>query len=314
MAKHTVIRKNTFLGLFAVAIWSFAALLAVELTSIPLFELLFCEFLIAFLIVVTRYSISNEKKSFSNFRKRDLLIASTALIANQLFYYSAFRHSPAAQVDLINYLWPTLLILFSSLLPNEKSCPSYIIACVLCLFGIYTLLSPEEAQNSSTDNLLGYLLAFGAAISWTLYSLYSRYRGSSNSANCISWACGPTALACLLMHLWFEKFVFPNLLEIALILILGVFQMGLAFYFWERGLKGGCVKFLSLSSYSIPIFSVLLLVLFGKTDFEPRMITATFIISLSPIFPLFAKKLKSLKISPIERNQKSSQLAVLKSA
>lgn len=310
MNKETVVGKNTFFGLFAVVIWSFAALLAVELTSIPLFELLFCEFLIAFLIVLARYSISNEKKLFYNFKKRDLLIASVALTANQLLYYAAFRHAPAAQVDLINYLWPTMLILLSSLLPKEKLCPSYIIACALCLFGVYTLISPEEAQKLSSDNLFGLLLAFGAGVSWALYSLYSRYRGSSNSANCISWACGPTALICLSLHLWFETFVFPNPLEIALILILGVFQTGLAFYFWDRGLKKGCVKILGLSSYSIPVFSVLLLVLFGKTGFEPRMITATFIISLAPVIPLIAKKLKPLKAPPIKRKQKSKPIAV----
>ncbi|MGA8165199.1 MAG: EamA family transporter [Waddliaceae bacterium] len=314
MTSHALVRKNTFLGLFAVAIWSFAALLAVELTSIPTFELLFCEFLIAYLIVFARYSISKEKPSFTSFKKRDLLIASAALIANQMFYYSAFRHSPAAQVDLINYLWPTLLILFSSFLPNEKWSSSYLIACIFCLFGVYTLLSPGESQNLSSNHLLGYFLAFGAAVTWALYSLYSRYRGSSNSASCISWACGPAALVSLLMHLYFETFVFPNQYEIALILILGVFQMGLAFYFWERGLKKGCVKSLGLSSYSIPVFSVLLLVLFGKTDFEPRMITAAHIISLSPLFPLFADKFKPQKLPTIDRKQNSSRLAVLKSA
>lgn len=292
MKNSAILRKNTLLGLLAVAIWSFAAILAVELTSIPAFELLFFEFLIAFFIVFTRYSTSKEWKTFFNFKKRDLFIASIALVTNQSLYYTAFRYSPAAQVDLINYLWPTLLITFSPLLPNEKLRPSYVIACGLCLFGVYTLLSKEGSEGLSTDLLFGYFLALGAAITWALYSLYSRYRGSSNSANCISWACGPAAIICLIIHLCFEKFVLPAAHELGFILIIGIFQIGLAFYFWERGLKKGCVKFLGLSSYSIPVFSVMLLVLFGKADFEPRMITATIIISLSPLSPIIANWIK----------------------
>ena len=313
MSEYLTIRKNTLLGLAAVAIWSFAALLAVELTSIPPFERLFCEFTIAFIVVLTRYSISKEKKSFTNINNRDLFIASTAIITNQFFYYSAFRHSPAAQVDLINYLWPTLLILFSSFLPNEKSCPSYFIACILCLFGVYTLLPPDCFQNLSSDNFTGYLLAFGAAASWALYSLYTRYRRSSSSANCISWACGPAALISLSIHLYSEKFVLPNSFEIILIVVLGVFQMGFAFYFWERGLKKGSLKLLGLSSYSIPILSVFLLVMFDKAKFESNMIIATFMISLSPLIPLFAQKIKSLNLST-PKELKNSKLAIPKSA
>lgn len=312
MTKDAITRKNTILGLFAIVIWSFAALLAVELTSIPAFELLFMEFLVAFFTVVARYSISENKAAFFNFQKKDLLITAAIIVVNQVFYYSAFRYAPAAEVDLINYLWPTLLILFSSLLPSEKICPSYLLACALCIFGLYTLLSPDDGQTFSNENIMGYFFALGAAISWALYSLYTRYGSSSSSVNCISWACGPAALACLFVHLTFETFVVPNLFESLLILLLGIFQIGLAFYFWENGLKKGSVKFLGLSSYSIPVFSVLLLVLFGKTDFEPRMVSATITISLSPLIPLAAEKVKELKIWVAGQSSKQPELASLK--
>jgi len=311
MRMHTGEQKNTFLGLFAVAIWSFAALLAVKLTSIPPFELLFYEFVIAFFVVFVRYSIAKEKESFFDFKKRDLLIASTALILNQAFYYSAFHYSPAVQVDLINYLWPTMLILFSSLFPNEKFSFSYLIACTVCLLGIYNLLSPDFSQGFSFENITGYFLAFGAAVSWTLYSLYTRYYRSSNSANCISWACGPAAALSLIIHLQYEKFIIPNLFEISLILLLGVFQIGLAFYFWEKALQKGCVKFLGLASYSIPVLSVMILVIFGIADFEQRMITATIAISASPLIPILTSRLKFLRSSSINRARRSPHLAVL---
>lgn len=282
-------KKNTYLGLIAVLIWSFAAIAAVGLIAIPPFELMVFIFGIAFLVVAVRYYASDDKKKFLYFTKVDLLVASSALVANHLCYYLAFRYSPAAEVDLINYMWPTMLILLSSFLPKEKLCLSYLFAGAVCIWGLYILLCPDFSSGVTDEYVLGYLYAFGAALSWTAYSLYTRYR-CSNSSNCISFACGVGAIFSLLVHLAFEEFVIPNGLEWSIIILMGIFEVGLAYYFWDRALKKGSVKIMSLASYSIPVFSVLLLVLFGIAEFEQRMIIATFTISVSPLIPLMKRR------------------------
>lgn len=284
-------KKNTYLGLSAVLIWSFAALAAVGLTAIPPFELMVFIFGIAFLVVIARYLKADDKKNFLNFSKMDLTIASTTLVINHLCYYLAFRYAPAAEVDLINYLWPTMLILLSSLLPNEKLCLSYLFAAAVCFWGLYILLCPDFSKGVPEEYLIGYLFAFGAALSWTLYSLYTRYH-HKNSPNCISFACGVSALFSLAVHLLFEDFVLPNGSEWAIIVLLGILEVGLAYYFWDRALKKGSVKILSLGSYSIPVLSVLILVCFGAAEFKYRMIIATFTISVSPLIPLMKRKLE----------------------
>ncbi len=282
-------KKNTYLGLCSILIWSFAAITAVWLTAIPPFELIVFIFSIAFLVVSVRYLLSKDKKKFLNFSKLDLFVTSSALVMNHVCYYLAFRYSPAAEVDLINYMWPTMLILLSSFLPKEKLCISYLLAGAVCFWGLYILLSPDFSSTTPDGYFLGYLFAFGAAVSWTLYSLYTRYR-SSNSSNCISFACGVGALFSLFIHLAFEEFVLPNGTEWSIIILLGIFEVGLAYYFWDLALKQGSVKIMSLASYSIPVFSILLLVLFGVAEFEQRMIIATFTISAAPLIPLLKRK------------------------
>lgn len=283
-------RRHTSSGLFVIIIWSFTALLAVELKFLPAFELFFLEFVLAFLVTLVRYILSKDKKSFFNFRKRDLFIASLALTGNQACYFLAFRHAPAIQVDLINYLWPTFLVLFSSFLPKEKFCIAYLISCLICLWGIYNLLAGDSSANFSSEHMMGYLLAFGAAIIWTLYSLYTRYH-KSNSSNCISWACGFAALFNFTLHMFSnETFVLPSIYESCMIILVGGISIGLAFYLWDLSLKKGHVKFLGLASYGIPILSVMILVLFGKAPFEPRMITTTIAITLAPLIPLIKNK------------------------
>lgn len=149
--------------------------------------------------------------------------------------------------------------------------------------GLY-LLIPNAADAFSAEHRFGYFLAFGSAMSWTLYCLYSRYN-ANYSANCISWACGIAALFSLGVHLRYETYVTPSLFEMLLITLVGVFQIGLAYYFWEIALKKGSVKILGLAAYTIPLFSVMILVLFGEAEFEYEMAIATILITCAPIVP-----------------------------
>jgi drug/metabolite transporter (DMT)-like permease len=298
-------QQNTAFGVIAILIWSCVALLAIELTSIPPFELLACQISIAFIVTLIRYSFSKEKKLFFNFSTKDFLIATVALIFNQACYFAAFRYSPAVQVDLINYLWPTMLILLSSFLPKEKFCFAYLLSCIVCLWGIYNLLSPSGSEYFSYENIFGYLLAFGAALSWTLYSLYTRYRKTS-SANCISLACALAAFLSIIIHFYNEKFVIPSIFEIFIIFLLGILQMGLAFYFWECSIKKGKVKVLGLTSYCIPVLSILILILFNKAEFNPQILTSTVAISLAPVIPLIKNKLKIFQEARSQKIQETS--------
>ena len=286
-------QKNTLLGFLPIAIWAFSALLAVELSFIPIFELLFFLFTVGFCFVFVRYLTSKDKKEFLNFRKKDLLVTSIFLAANQVCYFVAFRYSPAAQVDLINFLWPTLLVFFFSFLPGEKKSISHIIACFVSFFGIYQLLSPDFKHSFVYENFIGYLLAFGSALTWTAYSLYTRHN-KNITTNCTSWACGPLAILAIIFHFYTEKFVVPDFSGMLLIILAGILQMGFAVLLWGRALKKGCVKSLGVMSYTIPIFSIMVLILFGKADFNERMITTAILISISPLIPRVKNNFSSI--------------------
>lgn len=284
--------KYTLLGVVATIIWSFAPLLLTEVTSIPAFEILSFQFSLAFLMTLLRYLFSGQKKEFFSFSVGDLIAAAAALLTSQACFIASFRYSEAAVVNLVHYLWPTLLILFSSWLPQEEFCFAYFFSCFMCLWGVYYLLPMDQGFEISYGTAMGLTLAFSSALFWALYNLYTRYRKSS-SANCISCASGIAAVFSFLLHRRYESFVIPNLAEQVIIVILGIIQMGLAFYFWECALKRGRVKVLGLASYGTPILSTLILVLFGKSDFEYRLIISMFAISFSPIFPFFKTIIKS---------------------
>jgi drug/metabolite transporter (DMT)-like permease len=282
--------KNTFQGFLSFIIWSFGALLAINLKNLPLFQVISTQFLLAFFVNSLLCLSSSNKNSFFKFKARNLIISSLCLFTTQFCYFSAFRLAPAAQVDLINYLWPTMLILFSSLLPGERLSYSYLVASLLCLLGISLLLMPVYGQPFTNEYLPGYLLAFGGAVSWTCLCLYTRYQGISTT-NSLAWSCGICGILYLALHLSTEQFIVPTVLEGISMFFIGVFQIALAYHFWEKALKKGHIKLLGLFSYCIPVLSILILIFFGKAPFNANIIAATLLISASPLVPALKMRL-----------------------
>lgn len=299
--------KNTFPGFLAILIWSFSPLLVIGLNRIPIFELLFFEFLFSFFTFSFRYFIAKKKETFLHCKKKDLFVASLTLLINQTFLYFAFQYSSSPKVFLTSYLWPNLLIFFSCFLPGEKFSFSYFASSLIALYTTYKLLFLNGDCTVSHNELIACFLAFFSSISWASYSLYIKYQNSSSASQYIPYASGLNAIASLFIHLAFEKFTLPNALEITKISILGIFQMGLAFYLWERSLKKGSIKLLGLASYSIPILSNIVLVLFKKSPFDANLFIAGIVISITPTIPLikniFVKK-HNLLLSKIKTKRK----------
>jgi drug/metabolite transporter (DMT)-like permease len=65
-------------------------------------------------------------------------------------------------------------------------------------------------------------------------------------------------------HLAFEETVWPaGAGQWLAVLGLGLGPVGLAFFFWDHGVKRGHIQALGASSYAAPLLSTVLLVLFG---------------------------------------------------
>ena len=63
------------------------------------------------------------------------------LFGYHALYFLALRFAPPAEAGLLNYLWPLLIVLFSSLLPGERLAPHHIIGALLGLAGTVLLFA-----------------------------------------------------------------------------------------------------------------------------------------------------------------------------
>lgn len=100
-----------------------------------------------------------------------LLLYTTGLV-------TARTEMQAVAVSLMNYLWPTLTILFTTwLVPGERMHYRLAIAIVLSLAGVVLASSHDIAPLEASVTVRPYVLGGAAAVSWAAYcALTSRWR------------------------------------------------------------------------------------------------------------------------------------------
>lgn len=191
-------------------------------------------------------------------------IGSSLIVLSEIGYIAAFHFAPAAYVDLINYLWPVLVVSGIAFFPNESFRISYLFSQVFGFLAIWVLFYQSSNEVLFTqEKIIGYLLALMGALCWAAYILFTRRFGNV-STQMMGMYLGVTSLVCLLLHIPLEVSVTNfNFLDIAIILIMGIGMDGLAYLFWDQGMKRGNFKLLSIMSYFTPVASVSLLVFFG---------------------------------------------------
>lgn len=171
--------QGTRVGFIAIVIFGTIALLT-TLTQgvIPPFQMMAMCFSIAFILICLRWII-NKENGFRYIRQPlfSWIIGVAGLFGFHFFYFKGMSLAPAVEVSLITYLWPLLIVLFSSFLPGEKLRFYPLIGAVLALVGCWILISGKEnGAGFDWNYLTGYLCALGAAISWGLYSPVCQHR------------------------------------------------------------------------------------------------------------------------------------------
>ncbi len=270
-------RYPTFIGYSALIFWALAAPFTVKIKDIPIFETLTIVFTISFFFSAIKLTLC---KQWHTLKQPWFLwlIGFLGIYGNDLLYIAAFKHAPAAQADLINYLWPIFVILFTGLLPDEKLSFRHVLAASLGFTGIYVLIN-QSGQGMESQYLFGYILAFLDAVIWSIYTLVARRFGKS-PVEMIGIYCGVGAICSLFIHFQWETTLIPANNQWLILIVMGMTTQCLAYFFWDFGVKRGDFKLLSILSYGNPILSILFLIFFGMADASYELFIACALVSL----------------------------------
>jgi drug/metabolite transporter (DMT)-like permease len=255
-------RAATLIGLTAILMWSLLAVMTVATGSIPAFQLAAVTFAIGAL--VGALSFIGRPEAIRALRQPPLawLVGVGGLFGYHALYFLALRFAPPAEAGLLNYLWPLLIVLFSSLLPGERLAPHHIIGVLLGLAGT-VLLFAGNTGTFTPGQLPGLIAAFVAAFVWASYSVMSR-RLKAVPTDAVAGFCLVTALLAALVHSAVETTVWPaTFLQWLAVIGLGVAPVGAAFYAWDIGMKRGDIRVLGAASYATPLLSTTFLILAG---------------------------------------------------
>jgi drug/metabolite transporter (DMT)-like permease len=144
-------RTATLIGLTAILMWSLLSVMTVATGKIPAFQLAAMTFAIGGLVgLLTWIGRSEAARSL----RQPLVVWAVGvggLFGYHALYFLALRFAPPAEAGLLNYLWPLLIVLFSSFLPGERLAVHHIIGAVLGLVRVGDLFGAVAPAESGAN-------------------------------------------------------------------------------------------------------------------------------------------------------------------
>jgi drug/metabolite transporter (DMT)-like permease len=272
-------RTATLIGLTAILMWSLLSVLTVATGKIPAFQLVAMTFAIG--AVVVSLTWIGRPEAIGALRQAPLawIVGVGGLFGYHALYFLALRFAPPAEAGLLNYLWPLLIVLFSSFLPGERLAVHHVVGALLGLAGTVLLFVGGGLSGFAPGQLPGLLAAFVAAFVWAIYSVMSR-RLKSVPTDAVAGFCLATALLAALVHALVEDTVWPETaMQWLAIAALGIGPVGAAFYTWDVGMKRGDIRVLGAASYATPLLSTSFLILAGFAKASANIAIAAVLIA-----------------------------------
>jgi drug/metabolite transporter (DMT)-like permease len=250
--------SQSALGLAAVSIvlWATLAALGKQLVHLPPFLLVGIALCIcgAFGLVFC----FQHWRSWVTMAPARLALGVYGLFGFHFFLFVALQRAPAIEANLINYLWPLLIVVLAPVLLPGTTLSRWHVAGGLLGFAGAALLMLGKAQGFDSQFALGYGCAAVSALIWASYSLLTRRMGAGPSG-AMALYCVVSGVLSLQCHVLFESSTAIAPSDWLWLLILGAGPMGLAFFTWDAALQRGDVRTIGALSYATPLLSTVVL-------------------------------------------------------
>ena len=269
-------KPATLAGCGAIALWATLGLLSRAAASIPPLQLTAMSFAVS---SVLGLGVLVARGEMGVLRQPPLvwLHGIFGLFGFHAFYFAALAWAPPAEANLINYLWPLLIVLFSAALPGMALSRWHLLGVACGVAGCALLLGGSASLTAAA--LPGYLCAMASAVTWAVYSVLAR-RLSAVPTGAVAGFCAATAVLAAGSHLAFETTVVPDAVALATVVALGIGPVGAAFFLWDLGMKRGDPRLLGTLAYATPVASTLLLALGGYAALTPTVVGAAALVAV----------------------------------
>lgn len=263
---HVPATRATAVGLCAIVLWSLMTAL-VRIVADAFGATLGSAIIYTFGVVLLM--AFHRPAPLSAAPRRYLIVGGVLFV----FYESAISLSiglastavESVEVSLVNYMWPTMMVLLAAALAQPKrpgavlrALPGALVATVgvFLAVGGNSGLDPAAAIGHVVANPLPYLLAFAGALAWSVYAVITPGMARGYDGTSVFFPC--VAVALWIIH-FFSSEGWPSsipgpLAWLAAIAAAAVIAGGYAC--WGYGILHGSLNTLAVASYATPILSV----------------------------------------------------------
>lgn len=267
----------TSAGCGALALWAFLALLSRLSAGVPPLQITAMGFTVGGLVGLAVVAATGR---LALLRQPPIawMHGVGGLFGYHALYFIALALAPAVEANLINYLWPLLIVLLSAPLRGLRLGPTRLTGVGLGFLGCALLVGTGEFFPPGA--VPGLLAALGAAVVWSVFSVTAGMRLLVRvPTEAVAGFCLGTAVLAAAAHLAFETTVLPDAGQALAVLLLGLGPVGAAFFLWDIGMKRGDPRLLGTLAYAVPVASTLLLILAGQGVFSAKVVVATLLVA-----------------------------------
>ena len=271
-------KKNYIYALVTVFIWStLAAVAKMLLADIPNLETLAVSSIFSFVFLLVFNIINGSIRELKKYSLKDYGIMAglgfLGLFMYSALYYYGLKQLSSQEACILNYLWPIMLVIFSSIILKEKMTVAKGLAMFCSFFGII-ILSTGGGSTATGNITAGMISCIVAAACYGLFSVLNKKADyNQNIAMMVIWFV--TAICAGILGLITEEWKPIEGTQWLGMLWLGVVIDAVAYLLWALALKGdGTTAKIASLAYLTPFLSLVVSAVVLKEQIQMRAVIA----------------------------------------
>ncbi len=266
-------RKDTLatgLGFVAILLWSTTVPVARSVMEKfgPLFGMALVFSFSGLLTLILTFIRAKGSGWISRLSKRHLIICGPLFIGYLCFFYLALgiaeTRTETVVAGLVNYLWPTMILVFSIPLLRKRPHPfAFVLGIVISVFGIVLAMSVQAESLGALVGALGksglpMLLALVGSLMWGLYSNFAKRYPQPVPTGAVGLFLFVTGIALFIASLGAWQTATWSLQAVIELTYMILFPASAAYCLWDIAMRDGNIALLGSASNLIPVLATLI--------------------------------------------------------